>query len=58
LTEEAAPTPFELVRWNMAKQYGWTLEYIDGLDLATLAEHTQIVDGTNKAMASRRVMGR
>jgi hypothetical protein len=42
----------------MAETYGWTLDYIDGLDMATLAEHTQIVDGTNKANASRRKLGR
>ena len=54
MTEERAPTPFELVRWQMAEKFHWTLEYIDGLSMDTLAEYFQIVDGMNKAAASRR----
>lgn len=43
--------PFELIRWNLAERYGWTLDYIDGLSLADLAEWIRIQDG--KAMAAK-----
>jgi hypothetical protein len=54
MTEVLAPTPFELVRWQMAEKFGWTLETIDGLSMDALAEYLQVVDGMNKAAASRR----
>jgi len=54
---DGAPTPFEFIRWQLAEKMGWTLEYIDGLDMATLAEYLQIMDGMNQAAKSRRKLG-
>ena len=47
--------PAEL-RWQLAEKFGWTLDYIDGLPVATLHEHLQIEDG--KAHAKNSILGK
>lgn len=37
--------PLELLRWNLAEKFGWTLDYIDGLSLEDLNEYIRIMDG-------------
>jgi len=44
-----APAPIELLKWNMAEQYGWTLDYIDSLPLSKVHEYYQIRDARHKA---------
>lgn len=44
------PAPYELIVWEMAKEFGWTLEYIGSLPLARLHEYQQIIDGREKAL--------
>jgi hypothetical protein len=44
--------PFEVIRWQLAEKFGWTLEYIDGLSLDTLHEYLQIQDGLAHVHAS------
>ena len=46
--------PLEYWRWELARTFGWSLEYIDGLSLADLFEYWQIEDGINKAAADGR----
>jgi len=41
--------PMELLRWQMAERFGWTLEYIDSLLLRDLQEWLQIADAQAKA---------
>lgn len=44
-----APAPQELIIWDIAERFGWTLDYIDGLSLARLHEYLQIADAKGKA---------
>ena len=37
--------PVEVIRWELAEKFGWTLEYIDSLAVANLHEYLQIQDG-------------
>jgi len=46
--------PLEYWRWELARAFGWSLEYIDNLSLSDLFEYWQIEDGTNKAAADSR----
>jgi hypothetical protein len=46
--------PLEYWRWELARSFGWPLEYIDGLSLLDLFEYWQIEDGINKAASDRR----
>jgi len=41
--------PLEVIRWQMAERFGWTLEYVDALKLKDLHEYLQIDDGRTKA---------
>lgn len=41
--------PLEWWRWQMAREMGWTLDYIDGMALGDWHEYWQIVDGEGKA---------
>ena len=41
----AAPVPKELMKWELAKEFGWTLDYIDSLSLQDVHEYYQIKDG-------------
>lgn len=40
--------PFEYWRWQMARTFGWTLEQVDALSVADLAEWLQVSDGMSK----------
>ena len=41
--------PFELVRWQMAERFGWTLEYIDSLPIGEVHQMMQVDHGRVKA---------
>ncbi len=41
--------PFELLRWDLAEQFKWSLEYVDSLSLKEIEEYMQIRDGRGKA---------
>ena len=41
--------PLELIRWNLAERFGWTLEYVDALSWQDMAELNQIDDGRMRA---------
>lgn len=45
--------PLEMLRWQIAERFGWTLEYIDALSLDDLTQMIQIDDGLGKARAER-----
>jgi hypothetical protein len=42
------PAPLELLRWQMAEKFGWTLDYIDALPLSAIHEWIQINDARAK----------
>lgn len=44
--------PFESIRWQLAREFGWTLEYIDALSVADLHEYMQVTDGLAHARES------
>jgi hypothetical protein len=44
----------EFWRWEIARRFGWTLEYVDGLSLADLFEFWQIEDGRSKAQQENK----
>lgn len=44
--------PLEYWRWELVKETGWTLEYIDALSVADLHEWMQVRDGKAKANKS------
>ena len=48
--------PVQLINWTLAERFGWTLEYIDSLPEARLAEWFAIEDG--KAHAQRSIIKR
>lgn len=43
------PAPWALVRWNIVEQTGWTLEYVDGLDIKDVIERNEVISARNKA---------
>lgn len=43
------PAPPEVLKWVLAEQYGWTLEYISSLPVSAIHEWMQIQDGKGKA---------
>jgi hypothetical protein len=43
------PAPFELIVWNLVKETGWTLDYIDSLPLSKIYEHMEVNAGIAKA---------
>lgn len=43
--------PFEFLRWILAERFGWTLDEVDALSMADLAQFLQIEDGKSKAGA-------
>jgi hypothetical protein len=47
--KHGAEIPGEYLRWKMAKEYGWTLDYIDNLPLDDFHNWLQIIDGEAKA---------
>ena len=44
-----APAPQEMLVWQLAEKFGWTLDYIEGLPLSRLHEWIQITDAQAKA---------
>jgi len=44
----------EMLRWNLAERFGWTLEEVDALSVSDLFEFIQIVDGRGKAREEMR----
>ncbi len=44
-----APAPKELLEWQLAERFGWTLNYIRSLTMQDLQNLFQIDDGRNKA---------
>ena len=44
--------PNEWWRWELARGFGWSLEYVDALKLADLHEYLQIRDGESKTSTS------
>ena len=43
------PAPWALLRWDIAERTGWTLEYIDGLDIKDVLERSEVMDARIKA---------
>lgn len=37
--------PEEVLRWKLAEEFGWSLEYIDGLSLQDILDYISIEDG-------------
>lgn len=50
---DGKPAPLELVVWEMAEHFGWTLEYVEGLSVARLHQWQQITDGRGKGQQER-----
>jgi hypothetical protein len=44
-----APAPVELLKWELAERFGWTLEYIRGLTMRDIQEFYSIADAKYKA---------
>lgn len=44
-----APPPWELVRWDIVEQTGWTLEYVDALDVNEVYKRSDILTARAKA---------
>jgi hypothetical protein len=38
-----------LTRWQLARETGWTLEYIDSLTLPDISQYLSVMDGIQKA---------
>jgi hypothetical protein len=53
LVVPGAPAPLEMLEWDLAEKFGWTLEYIENLSLARLYEYLQIQDGRAHARNSQ-----
>lgn len=49
--------PWEYWRWELVKETGWTLEYVDALSVGDFAEWIQVRDGkakANKSLSERK----
>ena len=46
--------PYAYWRWQIARETGWSLEYIDNLTLADWEEFWQVRDGTGKVATAWR----
>jgi hypothetical protein len=44
--------PDEVIRWELAERFGWTLDYIDSLTLHDFLEYVTIQDGKGHASKS------
>jgi hypothetical protein len=47
-----APAPLELLEWDLAERFGWTLDYIGILPMSRLHQFLQIEDGRGHARSS------
>lgn len=45
--------PIELLRWQIAERFGWTLQEVDSLSWQDLTELLQIDDARNRARGGR-----
>lgn len=43
------PAPFELLIWNLAEKFGWTIDYIESLPMSRIYEYLQVQEGKAKA---------
>lgn len=50
---DGKPMPLEWWRWQLARETGWTLDYIDDLSLGDWRDYWQILDGEGKAAKER-----
>jgi hypothetical protein len=50
------PIPEEVIRWRLAEQFGWSLEYIDNLSIQDMIEYISIIDG--RAHANQSIIKR
>jgi len=41
--------PTKAIIWSMAEKFGWSIEYIKGMNLADIQDYLQIEHGRNKA---------
>jgi hypothetical protein len=41
--------PPEYWRWELAREFGWTLEYVDSLSIGNWREYWAVEDGKAKA---------
>jgi hypothetical protein len=49
--------PLEWWQWKIAREFGWTLDYIESLPLGRLHQYWQILDGEGKAQAQQAKSG-
>lgn len=54
MTPKQVGAPLELIRWDLAEQFGWTLDYIDSLSVDVLHEYMAIRDGRGKFQEIRK----
>jgi hypothetical protein len=52
-----AEMPLEAVRVILAREFGWTLEYVDSLDVEDVQDVMAVLDGLARASGSRRKDG-
>jgi len=45
--------PFEYIRWRLAEDFGWTLDYIDNLSMAEVEKWLQVEDGKGRARKTK-----
>lgn len=48
------PAPLEMIRWQMAETFGWTLDYIDSLSVGQMHEWLAIQDARASIAAQRK----
>lgn len=53
-----ANVPIEYLRWQLVEKFGWTLEYVDALEMQDFHEYLQVQDGIAKAKGSLLNKGR
>lgn len=52
LTKPGDGKPAEMIRWEIAERFGWTLEYIDALSLGEIHQLINVDDGRVKGRTS------
>jgi hypothetical protein len=52
--------PLEYWRWQIAREFGWTLPQVDALSMEDFTQYFQVRDGIHKAqeMEARKSHGR
>jgi hypothetical protein len=48
------PAPYEVIVWDMAQRFGWTLEYIEGLKFSRLCELASIDEAKAKPSLTQK----